>query len=111
MLVPYLLLVLAIGAEVIGTLALKLSEGFTKLIPSLFVVVGYLVSFGALGLGLSKGLPMGVSYGIWAGTGTALVAVLGIFLFGEKITVWGFVGIALIIIGVVLLELNSGHSE
>lgn len=111
MLVPYLLLVLAIGAEVIGTLALKLSEGFTKLIPSIFVVVGYLVSFGALGLGLSKGLPMGVSYGIWAGTGTALVAVLGIFLFGEKITVWGFVGIALIIIGVVLLELNSGHSE
>lgn len=111
MLVPYLLLALAIGAEVVATLALKLSDGFTKLIPSIIVVVGYLVSFGALGLGLSKGLPMGVSYGIWAGTGTALVAVLGIFLFGEKITPWGFIGIALIIVGVVLLELNSGHSE
>lgn len=111
MVIAYLLLVLAIASEVVGTLALKLSDGFTKLIPSVVVVVGYLVSFGALGLGLSKGLPMGVSYGIWAGTGTALVAILGIFMFGEKITVWGFVGIALIIIGVVMLELNSGHSE
>ena len=111
MVVAYLLLVLAILAEVVATLALKLSDGFSKLIPSIVVVVGYLISFGALGLGLSKGLPMGVSYGIWAGTGTALVAVLGIFLFGEKISAWGFVGIALIIVGVVLLELNSGHSE
>ena len=111
MVVAYLLLVLAILAEVVATLALKLSDGFSKLIPSIVVVVGYLISFAALGLGLSKGLPMGVSYGIWAGTGTALVAVLGIFLFGEKISAWGFVGIALIIVGVVLLELNSGHSE
>lgn len=111
MVVAYLLLVLAILSEVVATLALKLSDGFTKFLPSAIVVVGYLISFGALGLGLSKGLPMGVSYGIWAGTGTALVAVLGIFMFGEKISVWGFVGIALIIVGVVLLELNSGHSE
>lgn len=111
MVFAYLLLALAIASEVVATLALKFSEGFTKLIPSIITVVGYLASFWALGLGLSKGLPMGVSYGIWAGTGTALVAILGIFMFGEKITIWGFVGIALIIIGVVMLELNSGHSE
>lgn len=111
MVVAYLLLALAIVAEVVGTLALKLSDGFTKLIPSIVVVVGYLVAFASLGLGLSKGLPMGVSYGIWAGMGTALVAILGIFMFGEKISAWGFVGIGLIIVGVVLLELNSGHTE
>jgi small multidrug resistance pump len=52
---------------------------------------------------------MGVAYGIWAGAGTALVAIMGIFLFKENLTMWGFVGIALIIVGVVLLEMGSTH--
>lgn len=110
--VAYLLLAGAIILEVIATLSLRMSEGFTKLIPSIIVVVGYLGAFACLGLGLNKGLSMGVAYGIWAGVGTALVAILGIFLFGEKLNVWGFVGLALIIVGVVLLEMGnqSGHA-
>lgn len=109
MVVAYLLLALAIVSEVVGTLALKMSEGFTKVIPTIFVFVGYLAAFGSLGLGLSKGLSMGVAYGIWAGVGTALVAIMGIFLFKENLNVWGFLGLALIIIGVVLLEMGSSH--
>ena len=110
MVVAYLLLALAIVCEVIGTLALKMSEGFTKIVPTIFVVLGYLGAFISLGLGLSKGLSMGVAYGIWAGAGTALVAIAGIVLFKEQINVWGFVGIGFIIAGVVLLEMNSSHA-
>lgn len=109
MVVAYLLLALAIVSEVVGTLVLKMSEGFTKVIPTIFVFVGYLSAFASLGLGLSKGLSMGVAYGIWAGVGTALVAIMGIFLFKENLNVWGFLGLALIIIGVVLLEMGSSH--
>jgi small multidrug resistance pump len=87
-----------------------MSEGFTKVVPTIFVFVGYLTAFASLGLGLSKGLSMGVAYGIWAGAGTALVAILGIFLFKETLNVWGFVGIALIIVGVVMLEMGSSHN-
>ena len=107
---PYLLLAGAIVAEVIATTALKLSDGFTKLWPSIIVGVGYLVAFALLGLGLSKGLSMSVGYAIWAGVGTALIAILGILLFKETIAPWGFVGLGFIVAGVVLLELNSGHS-
>jgi small multidrug resistance pump len=110
MVVAYVLLSLAIVAEVVGTLALKMSEGFTKVVPTIFVFVGYLTAFASLGLGLSKGLSMGVAYGIWAGAGTALVAIMGIFLFKESLNVWGFVGIALIIVGVVMLEMGSSHN-
>ena len=110
MVVAYLLLALAIVAEVVGTLALKMSDGFTKIVPTIFVFVGYLTAFASLGFGLSKGLSMGVAYGIWAGAGTALVAILGVFLFGDKLSVWGFVGIGLIIVGVVMLEMGSSHN-
>lgn len=110
MFVAYLLLAVAIICEVIGTLSLKMSEGFTKLVPTIFVVLGYLGAFISLGLGLSKGLSMGVAYGIWAGAGTALVAIAGVVLFREQINIWGFVGIGLIIAGVVLLEMNSSHA-
>jgi small multidrug resistance pump len=107
---PYLLLAGAILAEVVATTALKLSDGFTKLWPTVIVAVGYLTAFTLLGLGLSKGLSVSVGYAIWAGVGTALIAILGIFLFKETIAPWGFVGLGLIVAGVVLLELNSGHS-
>lgn len=108
---PYVLLAIAIVAEVIGTTALKMSDGFTKLWPSVVVVVGYLGSFTLLGIALGRGLSMSVGYAIWAGVGTALIALLGILLFKEVIAPWGFVGLGLIIAGVVLLELNSGHAS
>ncbi len=110
MVVAYLLLAGAIILEVIATLSLKLSNGFTNIIPTITTIVGYLGAFACLGLGLSKGLSMGVAYGIWAGAGTALVAILGIWLFKEQLSVWGFVGIGLIIVGVVMLEMGSSHA-
>lgn len=109
MVVAYLLLALAIISEVVGTISLKMSDGFTKVGPTILVVIGYLGAFASLGLGLSKGLSMGVAYGIWAGVGTALVAIMGIFLFKETLNVWGFIGLGLIIVGVVLLEMGSSH--
>jgi small multidrug resistance pump len=107
----YLFLVGAIILEVVGTVALKLSEGFSKVIPSAVVVVGYLGSFLLLGIGLNKGLSVSVAYAIWAGAGTALVAIAGIVLFKEQISTIGFVGIGLIIAGVVMLELGSGAAH
>ena len=107
----YLLLVGAILLEVIGTVALKISEGFSKFIPSAVVIIGYLGSFLLLGIGLNKGLSVSVAYAIWAGAGTALVAIAGIVLFKEQISTVGFIGIGLIIAGVVMLELGSGTAH
>jgi small multidrug resistance pump len=107
----YLFLVGAILFEVVGTVSLKLSDGFTKFWPSVVVVVGYLGAFFLLGLGLSRGLSLAVSYAIWAGAGTALVAVVGVFLFKDQISLLGFIGIGFIIAGVVMLELGSGHTQ
>jgi small multidrug resistance pump len=107
----YLFLVGAILFEVVGTVSLKLSEGFTKVIPSVVVVVGYLASFFLLGIGLNKGLSVSVAYAIWSGAGTALVALAGVFLFKEQISTLGFVGIALIIAGVIFLQFGSGAAH
>ena len=94
----------AILTEVAGTLALRASEGFSKLVPSLIVVAGYIVSFVLLAIVLDRGLPVGVAYAIWAGIGVALVAILGKFLFDDPLTALSALGIALIIAGVVLVE-------
>ena len=107
----YLFLVGAILLEVVGTVSLKLSEGFSRFIPSAVVVVGYLGSFFLLVIGLNKGLSVSVAYAIWSGFGTALVAVAGIFLFKEQISILGFFGIGFIIAGVVMLQFGSGAAH
>lgn len=106
----WLLLAGAIAAEVTGTLALKASDGFSRLLPSIVVVVGYLISFGLLALVL-KSLPVGVVYAIWAAIGIALVAVLGRIIFGDPLPPLTAVGIVLIIGGVVLVRMSvaEGH--
>ena len=105
----YLLLALAIVAEVSGTVSLKLTEGFTKPLPSIVVVVGYGVAFTALALVLKLGMPIGVAYAIWAAAGVALVAIIGVVFFGDKMTLAMIGGLALIIGGVVLLELGAAQ--
>ncbi len=102
----WLFLALAILSEVIGTVALKMSDGFSIVIPSLIVVVGYLSSFWFLALSL-KTLEIGNAYAIWAGIGTALVAVAGVFIFKESMTALKAASIVLIIIGV--FGLNWGQ--
>ncbi|MGP4016732.1 DMT family transporter [Saccharopolyspora sp. 5N708] len=105
----YLMLAVAILSEVLATVSLKLSDGFSKTIPSILVVVGYLAAFTALSAVLKLGLPIGVVYAIWAGAGVALVAIIGVVFLGESITAVQIGGIALIIGGVVALELGGAH--
>lgn len=97
-------LIAAITFEVGGTLSLKLSEGFAKPMFAAVTVVGYLVAFGFLGLTL-KGMPVSTAYAIWAGAGTALVALIGMAFLGEPAGWLKFASIALIIVGVVGLHM------
>lgn len=103
---PWLALSLAIAAEVIGTSALKASEGFSRLLPSAVVVVGYAAAFYLLGLTL-KHLPVGIAYAVWSGVGTVLIALIGVLAFGQKMDLAGVAGITLIIAGVLVLNLLS----
>ncbi|MGW6036464.1 DMT family transporter [Gordonia terrae] len=103
------MLAVAIVSEVIATLALKASEGFSKLQPSLIMVAGYALSFALLGLALNRGLPMGLAYATWAAIGTATIAILGVLVFGESLSLQALIGLAMIIVGVALLNLATGH--
>ena len=104
----YVTLVGAIAAEVAATTAMKYSEGFSRLWPSLITAVGYVVSFLLLAQTL-KTVGIGTAYAIWAGVGTAAIAVLGLALFGEALTPTKAVGILLIVGGVVVLNLGGAH--
>ena len=106
---PWLFLAGAIITEVIATTALKLSEGFTKLVPSIVVVVGYVVAFGMLSQALTRGMTIGVAYGVWAAVGIALVAIVGAAFLGESMTWIQVGGITLVIAGVLALELGRAH--
>ncbi|MER8187138.1 multidrug efflux SMR transporter [Kitasatospora sp. NPDC094015] len=105
---PYLLLALAIASEVCATSCLKLTEGFSRLWPSLGVGVGYALSFLLLGRAL-KHIPVSVAYAVWSGAGTAAVAGIGVVAFGEVLGRAQWAGVALIIAGVVVLNLRGGH--
>jgi small multidrug resistance pump len=98
-------LVGAIAIEVVATLSLRASDGFRKKAWIAPVVVGYLVSFYLLWLTLSLGMPVGIAYGIWTACGVALVAVVARFLFAEPLTWVMAVGIALIVGGVLTIEM------
>jgi small multidrug resistance pump len=106
---PYLLLGIAIVGEVSATTALKLSENFSRLVPSVVVVVGYAIAFGLLGKLLKDGFPVGVAYAIWAAAGIAAVAVIGALFLNEPVTWTMAGGLLLVIGGVVMLELGRAH--
>jgi small multidrug resistance pump len=105
---PALLLAIAIVAEVAGTVALKYTDGFHNPGPSALVVAGYAVSFWMLALVLRE-LPIGLTYAVWAAAGTALIAAIGIVAFGEPATTLKLLSLALIIAGVVGLNLAGSH--
>ncbi len=104
--VSYLLLSLAIVSEILGTSALKASDGMTRLVPAVIVVGGYALAFYLLALTL-KTLPVGFVYAIWAGLGVVGVAIVGVLVFGEQMTVAKAAGIALIVGGVALVHLGT----
>lgn len=103
----YFYLAIAIVAEVIGTSALKASEGFTRWLPSLVVAAGYATAFYFLALAL-KTIPVGIAYAIWSGVGVALITLIGWVLFKQRLDAAALVGVALIVAGVVVIQLFSG---
>jgi small multidrug resistance pump len=107
----YLFLAVSIIGELIGTSMLKASEGFTKLYPTLFTIVAFIISFFFISLAL-KTLPLNMTYAIWSGVGAVATALISVLIWKEKINTGGIIGIALIVIGVVVLNLfGAGHGE
>ncbi|HSG03427.1 MAG TPA: multidrug efflux SMR transporter [Marinobacterium sp.] len=102
----WLFLAAAIVAEVIGTTALKASDGFTKPLPALLVVLGYAVAFYFLSLTL-KTIPLGVAYAIWSGLGMVLIALVAWFVYGQTLDLAALLGMGLIVAGVVVMNLFS----
>jgi small multidrug resistance pump len=102
-------LAIAIVSEVIATSALKASNGFTRLAPSLAVVLGYASAFYFLSLTL-RSIPVGVAYAVWSGVGIVLVAVIGWLVYGQKLDMPAILGMILIIAGIVVLNVFSKTS-
>ncbi|ASU83282.1 QacE family quaternary ammonium compound efflux SMR transporter [Nocardiopsis gilva YIM 90087] len=106
---PWLLLFGAIAAEVTGTISLRLSDGFTKLVPSLVTLAGYGTAFWLLAQVLKQGMNIGVAYGVWSALGVALIAIIGALFLGENLTWVQVAGIGLVIVGVLALEMGGAH--
>ena len=99
----------AIAAEVFATISLRFAEGFTRLVPSVFVAAGYGFAFFALSQALARGMQLGVAYGTWAALGVTLVAAIGVAFLGESLTWVQVGGLVLVVAGVLALELGGQH--
>ncbi|RQO67416.1 QacE family quaternary ammonium compound efflux SMR transporter [Pedobacter sp. KBW06] len=102
----FIYLFVAITAEVIATSALKASEQFSKLIPSLIVIAGYMIAFYFLSLTL-RTMQVGIAYALWSGVGIVLVSAAGYFLYQQKLDLPAILGISLIILGVIVINVFS----
>ncbi|MGB9092720.1 MAG: multidrug efflux SMR transporter [Gallionella sp.] len=102
----WLYLAIAIVTEVIGTSALKSSEGFSRWLPSVVVVISYAIAFFLLSLTL-RTIPVGVVYAVWSGAGIVLLALIGTFYFGQTLDTPAIIGISLILAGVLVINLFS----
>ena len=103
----WIYLIIAIVLEVAGTTSMKLSEGFAKPLYGVLLFVFYILSFAVLTLALKK-IDVSLAYAIWAGAGTALIAVIGMFYFNEPVSLSKILGVLLIVGGVVALNLSGG---
>ncbi|MBK3495241.1 multidrug efflux SMR transporter [Viridibacillus sp. YIM B01967] len=104
----YIALGISVISEIFGTTMLKLSEGFTVVLPSIAVIIGFGLAFYCLSICL-KTIPLSLAYAIWAGVGTAITAVIGILLWQDPFSIMTLLGLILIIGGVILL--NSSNSS
>ena len=102
----YIYFAAAIISEVVATSALKASEQFTKLTPSLIVIIGYCISFYLVTLVL-RTIPVGITYAIWAGVGIVLVALVGAILYKQIPDLPAVIGMGLIVAGVVIINVYS----
>ncbi|HEV7651590.1 MAG TPA: multidrug efflux SMR transporter [Actinophytocola sp.] len=105
---PYVLLLLAIAFEVVATSLLKLSDGFSRLWPTVGCLAGYIAAFALLAV-VVRHVPIGVAYAMWAGLGTAAIAAVGVVFLHESITLTKVAGVLLVIGGVVTLNLGGAH--
>ena len=100
---------IAILSEVLATASLKSTEGFTKIGPSVLVLIGYSAAFYFLSLTLED-IPIGVAYAVWSGVGVATITIVSVVYMDQKIDLAGVLGIGLIVVGVIVLRLFSGSS-
>jgi small multidrug resistance pump len=106
----WLYLSIAITAEVVATSALKAAQGFTRLTPSIAVVLGYAVAFYFLSLTL-RAVPLGIAYAVWSGVGIALVSLIGWLLYGQALDAPAMAGISLIGIGTVIVSFSRSAAH
>lgn len=106
MIKAYIFLLIAIVSEVIASTALRATKGFTELVPSIVTVIGYIISFYALSLTLGT-IKLGIAYAVWSGIGMVLITTLGWLIYKQKLDWPALAGIALIIIGVVVIQVFS----
>ncbi|WP_248796007.1 DMT family transporter [Pseudomonas sp. MWU13-2105] len=107
----YYYLAIAICAEVIATVSMKAVKGLSTPLPLLLIIVGYAIAFWMLTL-VVRTVPVGVAYAVWAGMGIVMVSVAALFLYGQKLDIPAMLGMALIVLGVVVIQLFSktaGH--
>ncbi len=106
----WIYLTVAIIAEIIATTALKASDGFTRLYPSMITVVGYSLSFYCLAIAL-RVIPVGIAYAVWSGAGIVVISLIGYLVFKQALDAAGFIGIGMIVAGVLVLNVFSkaGH--
>ena len=100
---------LAIASEVLGTVALKWSDGFTRLWPVVVVVAGYAFSFFALSQALVRGMDLGAAYAIWSAIGLSVISVIGVVVFRESLSPVQVVGLGLVVAGITALQLGGTH--
>ncbi|WP_438989934.1 DMT family transporter [Lentibacter sp.] len=103
---PYIYLAIAVAFETIGTSAMQASQQFTRLWPSVLVVLGYAISFYFMALTL-RYMPVGIVYALWSGLGIILIALIGYAVFGQKLDLPAITGLGLIISGIVVIQLFS----
>jgi len=104
--VSYLYLAIAIISEVIGTSALKASDEFTRVVPSLITLVAFVTAFYFLSLCL-RTIPVGIAYAIWSGVGIVLISLIGRFVFGQTLDLPALIGMGLIVAGVIVINVFS----
>ena len=105
----YLYLILAVAAETVGTTALQASQQFTRLVPSVLVVLGYGLAFYLMAQTL-RVMPVGIVYAIWSGLGIVFIAAIGYMVFGQKLDLPALLGIAMIVGGILVIHLFSATS-
>lgn len=102
----WLYLGIAIGAEIFATSALKSADGFTRLLPSICVIFGYCISFYCLSLAL-RTIPVGIAYALWSGIGVVCIALIGFWVYKQQLDAAAIIGLALIMAGVLVINLLS----